>query len=60
MKTIYTTGIAMAAALGMFSTGSAIAPTANAAEVDGLRLSGMSRYGANAPLRRASKSCPPW
>ena len=38
MKTIYTTGIAIAAALGMFSTGSAIAPTANAAEVDGPKV----------------------
>ena len=60
MKTIYTTCIA-AAALGMFSAGSAVAPAADAAEVDGPKVSGMSRYGArNAPLRRASKSCPPW
>ena len=61
MKTIYTTGIAMAAALGMFSTGSAIAPTANAAEVDGPKVKwDVSLWGKNAPLRRASKSCPPW
>lgn len=38
MKTIYTSGIALAAALGMLSTGSALAPAAHAAEVDGPKV----------------------
>ena len=38
MKTIYTSGIALAAALGMIFTGSALAPAANAAEVDGPKV----------------------
>lgn len=38
MKTIYTSGIALAAALGMLSTGSALAPAANAAEVNGPKV----------------------
>lgn len=38
MKIIYTSGIALAAALGMLSTGSALAPAAHAAEVDGPKV----------------------
>lgn len=38
MKTIYTSGIAIAAALGMLSTGSALAPAASAAEVNGPKV----------------------
>ncbi|NBP72639.1 MAG: C4-dicarboxylate ABC transporter substrate-binding protein, partial [Alphaproteobacteria bacterium] len=38
MKTIYTSGIALAAAFGLLSTGSALAPAANAAEVDGPKV----------------------
>ena len=38
MKTIYNSGIALAAALGMLSTGSALAPAAHAAEVDGPKV----------------------
>ena len=40
----------LAAALGMFSAGSAVAPAANAAEVDGPKPSGMSRSGAKTRL----------